>query len=232
MDQTRAARFGEIVKERRKELGLTQVQIGTSGGPSAPTLQKIEAGADPTISARTLNNLDKPLRWAEGSAARTLAGGNPTVLQEPEGATEQARPLVLGPDVIEISDGDLTDLLVISHRLNDGFESCRQRAEVEPLERPIAEFNKFVTRVAGAYATILLERNGGPGAKLHPLVELAVAHLLDAPIGNLDADATEEARYRRWLAGRLLDVDKDTEVRFRLRHTFAMAERRGVSDER
>lgn len=74
-------RFGRIVKERRDALGLRQDQMVHRGGPSTTTMTKVENGTLPTPSPVTLRKLDKGLGWADGSAALTLAGGEPTPLR-------------------------------------------------------------------------------------------------------------------------------------------------------
>ncbi|RJO79951.1 XRE family transcriptional regulator [Nocardia panacis] len=211
----RQRRFGRMLRERRDELGLTQLQIGELGGPSAPTIRKIEDGIA-VISAGTLNKLDAPLRWRAGSAARTYAGGDPTP-EEPVAHERPGESVVAGPDSIRFDIADLTGLLAASGRLNDAVE---RGATAEPaVMSAIAELNRVVSRLSARYATTILERNGGPGRPLHPLVEMAFAHLLERPVDTESDAATEieERRYRRWLAGRAEDADAATETRFRLR---------------
>ncbi|MFI9509410.1 helix-turn-helix domain-containing protein [Nocardia sp. NPDC052566] len=230
----RQKRFGRIIKERRDELGLTQMQIGDLGGPSAPTIRKIEDG-DAAISTNTLNKLDAPLRWLPGSAARTYAGGTPTT--DTVAATEQpGESVVSGPDSIRFELSDLTGLLAAAGRLNDAAE--RLKTTEPQVTAAISDLNQVVSRLSARYATAMLERNGGPGRQLHPLVEMAFAHLLEVPAASSDPDELEERRYRRWLAGRAEDVDTATETRFRTRwhavNTGAAPVRngkpRGVSD--
>ena len=76
-------RFGRIVFNRRTELGLTQEGVSQNGGPTDTTMGKIENGEwTPGNRKVTLRKLDVGLRWAPGSAARTLAGGDPTPLSD------------------------------------------------------------------------------------------------------------------------------------------------------
>ncbi|MEV6322786.1 helix-turn-helix transcriptional regulator [Nocardia sp. NPDC051787] len=211
---SRQKRFGRIIKERRDELGLTQLQIGDLGGPSAPTIRKIEDG-EATISVHTLNKLDAPLRWLPGSAARTYAGGIPAD-DEPAGTSQgEGKSVVAGPDAIRFDIADLTGLLAASGRLNDVVEHGRT---TDPqVVAAIAELNRVVSKLSARYATAMLERNGGPGRQLHPLVEMAFAHLLAVPAEASDATEIQERRYRRWLAGRSEDLDAATEAQFRAR---------------
>jgi len=211
---SRHKRFGRIIKERRDELGLTQMQIGDLGGPSAPTIRKIEDG-DAAISTHTLNKLDAPLRWLPGSAARTYAGGDPTAGDGAAHTASTDESIVSGPDAIRFEISDLTGLLAASGRLNDAVE--RGRTTEPQLLSAISELNAVVSRLSARYATAMLERNGGPGRTLHPLVAMAFSHLLDVPAESSDPAELRERRYRRWLAGRVEDVDATTEARFRAR---------------
>jgi transcriptional regulator with XRE-family HTH domain len=83
MDDTRQdlARFGNIVKRRREQLDLQQEDMRHHGGPSSTTMSEIERGLA-RIHPSTLRKLDAGLRWAKGSAAKTLDGGEPEELPE------------------------------------------------------------------------------------------------------------------------------------------------------
>ncbi|WP_234797832.1 hypothetical protein [Mycolicibacterium neoaurum] len=90
-------RFARIVSEAFAALGVTQLKFQDMGGPSDTTLRKIMDGEKAGISPRTLSGLDSAFGWAPGSAARTLAGGNPTELSA--GFTEAKRTFVSGRHV-------------------------------------------------------------------------------------------------------------------------------------
>lgn len=78
------ARFARIIGEAFDALGVTQDFFHDElGGPSDSTLRKIIEGKQVGISAQTLNAFDKAFAWTPGSAARTLAGGNP--VSDPSG---------------------------------------------------------------------------------------------------------------------------------------------------
>ncbi|MGW5313097.1 helix-turn-helix domain-containing protein [Nocardia thailandica] len=216
----RQKRFGRIIRQRRDELGLTQLQIGDLGGPSAPTIRKIEDG-EAAISTSTLNKLDGPLRWHPGSAARTYAGGEPSSSAALTAGAPRAS-VVSGPDAIPFDIVDLTGLLAAAGRL-DGL--LRTRGDADPeLSAAVGEVNGVVSRLSARYATTMLERNGGPGRALHPLVEMAFAHLLAVPAEAGDPVDLDERRYRRWLAGRDDQVDQATTARFRARWQAAIAD--------
>ncbi|MBF6218172.1 helix-turn-helix domain-containing protein [Nocardia gipuzkoensis] len=217
---SRQKRFGRIIRERRDELGLTQLQIGDLGGPSAPTIRKIEDG-EAAISMQTLNKLDAPLRWLPGSAARTYAGGVPAADEPADASRAAGESVVAGPDAIRFEISDLTGLLAASGRLTDAVENGR--TSDPQVVAAIAELNRVVSKLSARYATAMLERNGGPGRQLHPLVEMAFAHLLAVPAESSDPGEIQERRYRRWLAGRSEDIDAATDARFRARWLAANA---------
>ncbi|WP_327109843.1 hypothetical protein OHB12_18460 [Nocardia sp. NBC_01730] len=88
-----------------------------------------------------------------------------------------------GPDSIRFEIADLTGLLASAGRLTDAVEHGRT---TDPqVVAAITQLDRVVTRLSARYATAMLERDGGPGRQLHPLVEMAFAHLLEIP-----ADAT------------------------------------------
>lgn len=99
MDSAKLKRFGEVVKARRLELGLTQDEVTAVGGPSDKRQTKIENGAPPAPSLTTLAKVDRGLQWVSGSAARTVAGGEPTKLEDVPATPTQA--VVADPDELD-----------------------------------------------------------------------------------------------------------------------------------
>jgi transcriptional regulator with XRE-family HTH domain len=75
-------RFGQIVRARRIELGLTQAKVTANGGPSDRRQTRIERGYGPAPSVDTLDKVDRGLQWAPGSAAAVLRGADPTPVDE------------------------------------------------------------------------------------------------------------------------------------------------------
>lgn len=74
-------RFGDIVRERRQALRLSQEDVTARGGPSDTTLTKIEnVEWNPTRPNETLRKLDVGLGWEPGSARRVLDGGEPALV--------------------------------------------------------------------------------------------------------------------------------------------------------
>ncbi|ORI13557.1 TetR/AcrR family transcriptional regulator [Rhodococcus sp. 1168] len=64
--------FALAVQRRRIDLGLARTDVPTLGGPSAPTMAKIETGYGVLTSA-ALGRLELAMEWTPGSAARALS---------------------------------------------------------------------------------------------------------------------------------------------------------------
>ena len=71
--------LGRLVRERRTDIGLTQAEVQSAGGPSPATLYLIEAGRRGSYRPQVLRRLERALGWRAGSVRRVLAGGQPTL---------------------------------------------------------------------------------------------------------------------------------------------------------
>jgi transcriptional regulator with XRE-family HTH domain len=69
--------LGRLIRERRAELGLTQREIHSVGGPSPATLYQLESGHRGSYRPHILRRLERALGWDAGSVRRVLAGGMP-----------------------------------------------------------------------------------------------------------------------------------------------------------
>lgn len=219
-------RFGEVVAARRARLGLTRFEVRDAGGPSDTTLGNIENGTlGRAPSPATLKKLDLGLQWAKGSAADALAGGEPIPLESRSDENSRPGNYSSGPDSIVLPLGEINNLFALHRELNAVQESCRGSDRLADLDQITASFNAFVSRVAGRYATAVLEQNGGPGSTLPLVAEMAFARFLDEPATGEDPLEHEEQLYRRWLAGRHAEIDEEMGARFRER--WGERERRG-----
>ncbi|AII05597.1 helix-turn-helix domain-containing protein [Rhodococcus opacus] len=207
------ARFGQFVHRRRRLLNLTQDEVTAAGGPSDAAQTRAENGTGPDPSIETLRKLDVALRWAPGSAARTLDGGHPTPLEALDGddRSPTPRPLTLGPSEIPL---DLDTIIEILGPHTQITKLSAAHPEVPGLAEAAGELSRVVSKITGAYVTRLLEVNGGPAGPRQPLVEFAFGHLLEEPSTVTDPRELEEARYRRFLYGRGEDLDAATRERF------------------
>ncbi|OZF01256.1 XRE family transcriptional regulator [Rhodococcus sp. 14-2686-1-2] len=200
-------RFAQAVRERRQQLGLSRVQVRDRGGPSEPTLTRIERAEISDPSPATLAKLDSGLAWTAGSAARLLSGGSPRSTDAPATAGQVAFPDV---DRIALDIATVTELISVSTRL---AEHAEQRAEDSDLRSIADDLSSALHPVYGTYVTQLFEANRREHGTLSPIFA-AFSHLLDEPNNAVDPDEYEERQYRRWLAGRTSGIDRATDERF------------------
>lgn len=93
-------RLAEQVTRRREQLGLTQGQVHSAGGPSVATMRMIEGGLQRSYRGNILGRLEKALRWKPGSVEAILNGGDPQPLTErqPEPERDEAERMILEAD--------------------------------------------------------------------------------------------------------------------------------------
>ena len=72
-----AQHFADTIRGRRRELGLSLAVVAAEGGPSEPTMVRIESGHTPPLRAPTFGKLDRILRWPAGTALRVYDGQRP-----------------------------------------------------------------------------------------------------------------------------------------------------------
>jgi transcriptional regulator with XRE-family HTH domain len=79
-------RLGSEVRDRRKELKLTQVEVAGRGGPSVATIGAIEGNRAGRLSRQSRRALERAIEWEPGSIDHVLAGGRPQPLGGGDGA--------------------------------------------------------------------------------------------------------------------------------------------------
>jgi hypothetical protein len=104
-------RLGELVSERRADLGLTQEDLRAAGGPSTATQRLIEGGRQDRYQPSILAREERALQWERGSVRRILAGGDPTPAS-PAAKGLRLPALILPPDCED--DTDVTDAVVLA----------------------------------------------------------------------------------------------------------------------
>ncbi|MFI2663190.1 helix-turn-helix domain-containing protein [Micromonospora carbonacea] len=70
-------RLGRHIVRRREQLGLTQAAVHAAGGPSTATQRNLENGAQTSYRSSLLRQLERVLRWPDGTIDAILAGGDP-----------------------------------------------------------------------------------------------------------------------------------------------------------
>lgn len=104
-------RLGRIVKDRRDELGLSQMEVWKGrGGPSTTKLGNLEDGDPPFPSATTKKKLETALEWSPGSVDRILSGGEPVIV-EPEVSAPSESPGKHGSMASDMIHGLVVPLL-------------------------------------------------------------------------------------------------------------------------
>ncbi len=102
---TRAAReshsdqLATAVTERRAQLSLSMAAAEAAGGPSQPTLVRVESGQSSPLRPITLAKLDRALQWKRGTAARVYAGGDAAALDNAD--CVDASALTIGVSIDE-----------------------------------------------------------------------------------------------------------------------------------
>ena len=119
-----AERFGKLVKQRRTDLDLTQLEVGAAGGPSNTKQTEIEKGELVSLLPNMAKKLDKGLRWEQGSARRAWLGGDPTPLE--------AAPRGLNEAIAEVERSSLsesTKRYIIDHLRSEASSSLPEAGE-------------------------------------------------------------------------------------------------------
>lgn len=125
-EKDRLAMLAEEVRNRRTELHLTQQEVRERGGPSPPTQTRIENAVPPEPAMLTLKNIDKALRWKEGSASRVLTRGEPPQpLESVSGANGTITDVLPALLTTDLGGGPLRRLLEIRRQLDLVIEELR-----------------------------------------------------------------------------------------------------------
>jgi transcriptional regulator with XRE-family HTH domain len=213
MDDVAYYRFGVVVRQRRKELGLTQRQVTRHGGPSGPTMSNIERAVAHVISPEVLAKLDSGLGWTDGSAARALAGGVPICQDTPTEQSNQPVPEASVALPITI----VATLLDAARSINELVAGDVDVVVIDRIRRHLDELDSAIDPVLRRYITGLLETHARTDSNSPLPVQLAaIEHLLDTRSVPEPTDF-DDSRYRRWLVGHRAHVDLATETRYRRR---------------
>ncbi|MCX5042510.1 hypothetical protein OG921_04900 [Aldersonia sp. NBC_00410] len=193
--------FAAEVAARRKHLNLTLEALNAAGGPTPPVIAQAERGDLKSPRPSTLTKFDNGLQWLPGSAATTFwEGGDPQTTDVPP--TRDFEP---GAGTVPLDLESFLGLMTAQRELHD----IAARSLSGELERANRLIDDFISQVAGAFVTDLLERNqdSDGGRTTHPLIEYAFGELLSTSVSSDDPDASEKL-YRRWLIGREPNLDR------------------------
>lgn len=204
MGGSAAERLRAAVLARRDQLKFSRRQVSLNGGPSEPTLLKIERGQGTDLGAATFRKLDIGLQWEAGSAARVVEGGTPTAA--PRSA------IAFAPEGLVVPVSAVAEVTELVGHLQDLADTNQDEALRALSER----LSVAIRPIYGSYVTNVLEANrrSSPGG-LAAILQL-LGPFLDESIPT-DADDVSEWQYRRWLAGQTDGLTKAQEQRFQRR---------------
>lgn len=204
-------RFGQLIQARRRFLGLTAVQVAEAGGPSKPTMHRLESGKASKPDTATLTKLDHALRWSPGSAAQALDGGDPVPLEDDRRmiAPSLDRPIVATEYGVMLSMetlGALTEA-VQSLRSADGGE----------VDSAIEDLSSIADRLLRAWITAQAESWKAQGtlqSNAMLVTRMLGSSLHRAPGPSATEADVEDIGYLRWLIGRATDPSDDEITRW------------------
>ena len=204
MGGSAAERLRAAVLARRDQLKFSRRQVSLNGGPSEPTLLKIERGQGDDLGAATFRKLDIGLQWEAGSAARVVEGGTPTAAAR--------STIAFAPGGIPVPVSAVAEVTKLVGELQDLADTNRD----DSLRALSDRLSVAIRPIYGSYVTNVLETNrrSSPGG-LAAILQL-LGPFLDEPIPT-DAVDVSEWQYRRWLAGQTDGLTKAQEQRFQRR---------------
>lgn len=135
--------LGAAVKERRKALRMSQIELGEAAGASRSTVQTIERGDGYELSAGMLALIERGLYWTVGSVQSVLGGGEPTPAAQTPPPIDTPDPLNGLPASVldELADGEVyaTDIHDLSQDGGITLITVAVRRAGEPGEQVSAE---------------------------------------------------------------------------------------------
>lgn len=185
---------------------MSQADVSLAGGPSEPTMRRLEQGLMAKPRFVTLTKLDAPLRWSPGSAARAFEGGDPVPLQD-EPTTDLApgtndpvssrptRPLTPSAYGVFIRTDALAELARKVRAVDDLSPSLDEDQRVA-----VANLRHATDRLTRAW----IIRQAEIARRDDTLADLILVlddHLRTPPPEGESTSDSDDLNYLRWLAG-------------------------------
>lgn len=155
-------RLGERIAERRRELGMSQIDVWQAGGPSNSTLTGIENGTASSVSPATLRKIDQALMWAVGSSKHILAGGEPYIYEAKPAPKDSGIQIEATDDGVrvrtqafQIPESQITELIISNQKLMNALD------DADGGELDLAELTNSAKRVAHAVLEVAASHYGG-----------------------------------------------------------------------
>ena len=189
--------FADVVHVRRRQLGLSLAAVAAQGGPSEPTMVRIESGESPPLRMATFSKLDRVLQWTEGSAATAYEGGQPT----PRGSEVVGAPA--GEVVISYSAlGDFVEVSAALRRLADEIDNPE-------LSEVVDRLRTLISPHIGKVASAMLRSQGKSGHVSPAWVAQALEDFWAVPPDDITPARTNANKRRRALARELRREESD-----------------------
>lgn len=153
--------FADTVHRRRKALGLSLAAVVARGGPSEPTMVRIESGRTPPLRAPTFRKLDHALEWPPGSAQSVYAGGEPS---------ERGPAVAAGG--LQVAVGSLTALVEAANSLT--LAVAQYERDDGPLTAALTELRSALSPLVGRVVSTMLSASsteGVPAARVARAIE-------------------------------------------------------------
>lgn len=224
------SRFGDLVRRRRNTLGMTMRDVAQAGGPSTPTMNRLEAGRISRPDRDTFVKLDHALQWAAGSAARTFHGGFPEAAERgPRISVADERPIVATDSGVLISTRVLSEYVTLVDRLGkavtrpglQSMEADELRATIRGIESDVTELQVMLNRVLRAWITVQVEqwKTQGELNQRELVINMMIGDQLDREPDRSETppDDLEDINYLRWLLNRRQDAAAEDVARWRQR---------------
>lgn len=188
--------FGDAIRQRRDELGLTKADVADKGGPAGTTLGKLEAGLIKRPRASTFLALDAALDWTAGTSARLFHTGHadPQVGAEARtGGPDSSHPSRSG---LLIKTSELADLITWNTLLSKHLAEIGDSTSGQYTERITGITNALL----GRWIDQAIER--GHEVELRLLVNI----LASQPMVPPEHPDFANQLYRRWRLGIITDA--------------------------
>lgn len=224
-------RFGELVRRRRNTLGMTMRDVAEGGGPSTPTMNRLEAGRIRRPDRDTFVKLDHVLQWVSGSAARAFNGGVPESTERstrvPTASGE--RPIIATDAGVLISTQVLSEYVTLVDRLGKAvsrpdlqkMDADGLRATIRTLEGDVTQLQVMLNRVLRAWITVQVEqwKMQGELQQRELVINMMIGDQLDREPDQSETpqDDLEDINYLRWLLNRRQDAAAEDVARWRQR---------------
>jgi hypothetical protein len=127
--------LAKVVRDRRRALNLTQVEVTERGGPSVGTQQGIETGRASRLSKRLRRSLERAIEWEPGSIDRVLAGGRP----QPLGGSDAAVAVPVAQDAVATERFAVAQRVLEMKRTLADHQDVMPESAREALEAEIAQ---------------------------------------------------------------------------------------------